>query len=520
VKGVFTNTDSLVNQLTKDQRLLERTDDNVAISIYNQSTSHTTLLIVEQQKNTQNAKFLYFQMFIEVLLNRLPYANEKSKQELIEIWKQKHSEDSKGFQEFQRDYRSEKAIYWYTRPTFLCETINAVLRGNDIDILLAMRSFVIDLYEQLTELHRKQFGNIQSSIFRVYRGQSLPISDLDLIRNSIGGFISFNSFLSTSIDIDLALGFAAASKTAADLTHCLLQIDIDPRITSIAFASIKDESYYEDENEVLINLGSIYRVEIVEYDQLRELWIITITLTDLDNYDLKGLLEHMKKSVGKGITALAWLMYNQGDQQRSMKYYQAALNDSTASDMDRALCNRGLGLIAGEKKEFDKQILYRTNERELFKKLGPLEYFIDIGQAQTAIGEAYVFKREFEKAFNYLLASLLLLPVNDFGRANVFMVIANLYDEKGEFELALQFYMEVLKIYRQHLDENDFNFGRLYSDIGLTYGKVRDFQSQLKYYHKAREIFLKSSHPDHQQIANMDDNIQRAIIQQKFFETC
>ncbi|CAF0774696.1 unnamed protein product [Adineta steineri] len=520
VKGVFTNTDSLVNQLTNDQRLLERTDDNVAISIYNQSTSHTTSPIVERQRTTQNAKFLYFQMLIEVLLNRLPYDNEKSKQELIEIWKQKHSDGSILFQEFQRDYRSEKTIYWYTRGGFLSETINAVLRDNDIDILLAMRSFIIDLYKRLTELHRKQFGDKQSSIFRVYRGQSLPISELDLIRNSIGGFISINNFLSTSTDIDVALGFAAASKIADDLTHCLLQIDIDPRVASTAFASIKDESYYKRENEVLINLGSICRVETVEYDQQRELSLITVTLSDLDNYALKGLLEQEKKSIGKSITSLPWLLYRQGDYPRSTKYYQAALNDSTASDMDRALCNRGLGLIAGEKKEFDKQIHYRTNERDLFKKLNPLGYMTDIGQAQTAIGEAYVFKREFEKALGYLQKSLVLLLDNHFGRANTFKVIANLYDEKGEYRLALQSYMKALDIYQQHLDENDFNFARLYSDIGLTYGKVRDFQSQLKYYHKAREIFLKSSHPDHQQIATIDDNIQRAIEQQQLFETC
>ncbi|UJR18835.1 hypothetical protein I4U23_021963 [Adineta vaga] len=381
-----------------------------------------------------------------------------------------------------------------------------------------MRSFIIDLYEQLYKLHQTQFSRKQNSIIRVYRGQSLSISYLKLIRNNINGFISLNSFLSTSTDIDFAIGFAAAGEIADNLTHCLLQISIDPHMTNAAFAVIKDLSCHSDENELLINLGSICRIDDVEYDQDQELWKITLTLCDLDSYELKDLLVDMRKSAGNGASCLGWLMYKKGDFPRSIKYYQAAINDLTTSDLDRALCNRGLALISGEMKQFDKQIMYQTNARELFKQLSPIEYMIDIAQAQTIIGEAYVFKKEFEKAFHYLLASLFLLPTDHFGRANVFMTMANLYDERFEFKTALDFYNLALNIYHQHLNENDISFARLYSNIGVTYGRIGDSTKQLKYYHKARDIFNRASHPDHQQIAIIDDNIKRAKSQQTLMQ--
>jgi tetratricopeptide (TPR) repeat protein len=143
---------------------------------------------------------------------------------------------------------------------------------------------------------------------------------------------------------------------------------------------------------------------------------------------------------------------------------------------------------------------------------------IDIAQAQTGIGEAYVFKKEFGKALNYLLDSLFRFPINHLGRANVFITMANLYDEIFEFKLALCFYKQVLNIYRQHLNENDLDFARLYSNMGVTYGRADNSELQLEYYGKAREIFLKASHPDHQQIATIDDNIVRAKEQQKLVQ--
>ncbi|CAF1628427.1 unnamed protein product [Didymodactylos carnosus] len=154
---------------------------------------------VNDQRTSRNAKFLYFQVLIEVLLKKLLYDDVKAKQELIKVWKQKYCANNRILYEFERDYHSEKAVYCYTRPTSLCETMNKALRGNDIDILLAMRSFIIDLYRQQID-----DGNF-TSIFRIYRGSVLCVSELDLIRNSIGAFVSFNDLMSISMDIGVMM---------------------------------------------------------------------------------------------------------------------------------------------------------------------------------------------------------------------------------------------------------------------------------------------------------------------------
>jgi hypothetical protein len=49
--------------------------------------------------------------------------------------------------EFEMDYSSENALWWYSRDSFLYGMLNKALRTQDIDTLFLFRFFIRDIYE-------------------------------------------------------------------------------------------------------------------------------------------------------------------------------------------------------------------------------------------------------------------------------------------------------------------------------------------------------------------------------------
>ena len=127
---------------------------------------------------------------------------ESDKQELISLFKKTYQddEDKNVIDEFENDYSSDNALWWYTRDSFLYKMLNKALRIQDIGTLFLFRFFIRDIYEQLKE-------NQCSLPVRVYRGQILSIDEVNNLQKSIDDFISINSFFSTSTDRDKALSF-------------------------------------------------------------------------------------------------------------------------------------------------------------------------------------------------------------------------------------------------------------------------------------------------------------------------
>jgi hypothetical protein len=93
------------------------------------------------------------------------------------------------------------------------------------------------------------------SLTRLYRGQLMSNEELQTLKDSVGSLISVNSFVSTSINRQLALSFLESSPISDDLQGVLLEIDADPPLNGIKpFANITSFSYFPGEDEVLMML--------------------------------------------------------------------------------------------------------------------------------------------------------------------------------------------------------------------------------------------------------------------------
>jgi hypothetical protein len=65
--------------------------------------------------------------------------------------------------------------------------LNKAIRVQNIDVLFLFRFFIVDIQEQLN-IHRC------SSPIRLYRGQVMSKEEVEMLKNLIDQFVSFNQY--------------------------------------------------------------------------------------------------------------------------------------------------------------------------------------------------------------------------------------------------------------------------------------------------------------------------------------
>jgi hypothetical protein len=115
--------------------------------------------------------------------------------------------------------------------------LNKALRTMHVDLIIKMGFFVPALHNHIAALHSEQYdGHYDQGAFIVYRGQGLSQTDFDQLMKTNGGLMSFNNFLSASLDRAVSLTFADRNQCDPDLIGVLFEITINPSIFSTRFA--------------------------------------------------------------------------------------------------------------------------------------------------------------------------------------------------------------------------------------------------------------------------------------------
>ncbi|CAF3948275.1 unnamed protein product [Rotaria sp. Silwood2] len=201
VNGVFIERAKLVAKISKYQVGRNKVEDGASISVITSGS---------QSLQVRNAIFMWFQLFIEVLLRMHHKSNDRK--ELLDICKKSYKgnqQEMKIIDEFEKNYKSENAIWWYTRESCFYRMMNKALRAQDFDMLFALRFFITDIAKQIKNEHDKFIRTSENrNKIRVYRGQLIGNDEFELMKNSIGEFVSMNSFFSTSRNRPTALDFS------------------------------------------------------------------------------------------------------------------------------------------------------------------------------------------------------------------------------------------------------------------------------------------------------------------------
>ncbi|CAF1686918.1 unnamed protein product, partial [Adineta ricciae] len=273
--------------------------------------------------------------------------------------------------EFEHNYSPDNAIWWYTRESFLFRLLNKALRVQNIDLLFLFRFFILDIRQQLV-----QYQCLSS--MHIYRGQLMSNEELQILKNSIGQLVSMNSFLSASTNRDVALFYLSDFIPTDDLQKVLLDIDADPLLVdNIPFANIMPHSYFPSEEEVLIMLGSIFRLIDIYYDE-NQVYNVRLTLCSNNDSSVQTIIENIREESeknNKGMTNLlsfGSVLRTMGKFCEAKRYYHRLLNELSYDHEYIADCYYGLGKVANEQGDYDSGLRWHHESLETkIRTLGP-----------------------------------------------------------------------------------------------------------------------------------------------------
>ena len=105
----------------------------------------------------------------------------------------------------------------------------------------------------------------------LYRGQRIAPKELTELKRCVGGLVSMNTFMSTSTQEDVAMSFLDLEGADTSLENVIFQyvIDVDLPFADLPpMANISRHGSIPDEEEVLLSIGTVARIESIIPDEI------------------------------------------------------------------------------------------------------------------------------------------------------------------------------------------------------------------------------------------------------------
>jgi tetratricopeptide (TPR) repeat protein len=507
VKGVFTDITPIYEAIKQATQL---SDQNMVSISFVKKIDETS----KQNLDQLDQSFMYTQILKEILLT-IDFEQEHIDEFLTYCREQFASNSTRlrNVDKLQEEYRLQQPIWWYTSDGFLYSMLNRALRVMEVDLIIKMGFFVRDLHNHIAALHSEQYNGLNRlDSFTLYRGQGLSPIDFDQLMETKGGLMSFNNFLSTSRDRTVSFAFADSNASDPDLIGILFEITVNPSIPSTPFANISDVSYFKLEEEILISMHSVFRIEQVkQLDGNHRLWQVDLTLTSDNDPQLHELTKRIQEETrgSKGWHQLGQLMVQLGQFNQAEELYEILLKQTT-DEGEKAHLYHMLGMIKNHQGEYGKANQFYEKSTKINQKiLSPTDP--DLTASYNNIGLVYNSVGEYSKALWYYEKDLEIRqksrPPNHPSLATSYNSIGGVYRDMGEYSKALSYHEKALEIQQKTLPPNHPCLAASYNNIGLVYRDMGEYSKALTYYEKDLEISQKTLPPNHPDLANSYNNI-------------
>ncbi|CAF1586542.1 unnamed protein product, partial [Rotaria magnacalcarata] len=414
----------------------------------------------------------------------------------------------------QSTYHQKSPVWWYSKSMFLHSMLNRALRLLDMKTMIKLGFFIRSLHLQREQLHQEQSANFQQA-FTVYRGQGLSQQDFQNLCNSKDGLLSFNNFLSTSKEKEVAMNFVEnLPHESTDNLGVIFIMTIDPSKISTSntpFVMIDEHSAVPGEKEILFTMHTVFRVvEIKQTAKNNRLWEVQLIITDDTDPQLSTLTNRIKEEIdGTGWDRMGQLMFKVGHFDQAEELYQELLRNAS-TDSDRAHIYHMLGMLKNDQGKYPEAVKFYEKSLEIHRKTLP-EDDASLASTYSNIGAVYYKMREYSKALEYYEKSLKIreisLPPTHPDSAISYNNIGLVYSMMGEYSTALEFYEKSLEIREISLPPNHPDLAISYNNIGLVYSMMGEYSKALEYYENANKINLQSLPPNHPHIASDYNNI-------------
>ncbi|CAF2991378.1 unnamed protein product [Rotaria sp. Silwood2] len=495
--GTYSRIEDICHSLKQDIRRYETEQSSISILSSDRIPNHDI--------NELDQSYMYSQLLKEAILE-IEFDDEARKR--FADFCCFHYSDNKckvdAIRQFENDYERHSPIWWYTKELFIYSMLNQALRTQYSEIVIRMGFFMQDLHRQIEDLHAKIPKDEYPRI--VYRGQGVSDEDFDKLKNTNGGLISFNNFLSTSLDPTVARAYAESSKGNLATQSILFRIELDPLIASAPFVELKNIGYYQEEKEILFSMHAVFRVGcICQIDD--RLWEVQLTSTSSTDEKLVALTNYIRNELQQSIgwNKLGHLMIKIGKFNQAREIYHQLFHLISNKDWKgRALIYSYFGLIHKEKGENNKALSFYNRSIQIFEK-----YFFHDYQNRAInygnIGEVYRNMGKYPDSLSYYQKALelqnLFLPYDHPYRGIIYNDIALVYSQLGDEINALSYFQQTLQNQEKCLPSNHPHVSITYSNIGQLYQLKGEYPVALSFYQKALENEEKSLPSDHPCVA-------------------
>ncbi|CAF1267984.1 unnamed protein product [Adineta steineri] len=508
IKGIFADTQSICEALKRTVHKCDRNTISMSFVPINVDTTTKSLDQLDQS-------FMYTQILKEILLN-IDFQREHFETFITYCREQfaGNSAQLRHVDTLENEYRRRTPIWWYTQQCFLFSMLNRALRVVDIDLIIKLGFFLSDLHQHITRLHSEQCGE-QSHFdtFTVYRGQGLSQTDFNQLVKTQGGLLSFNNFLSTSLDRTVSLAFAESNQNDPYLIGILFQITVNSSISLTPFANVHDIGNYQEEEEILFSMHSIFRIgQIKQIDGNDRLWQVELTLTGDHDPQLQLLTEQIRVETSPheiGWKRLGQLLIKLGQFDKAQQVYDVLLVQ-TSDHREKANIYQHLGTVKIGLGEYVEAIRYAEKSLEINQKSLPPDH-IDLATSYYIIGLVHYKMSEYSKALSFHEKALeirqKILSPNHTDLAASNEHIGNVYYRIGKYSQALSYYEKALEVQKKTLPPNHPDLATSYHNIGSMYYCMGAYSKALSYYEKALEIRQKTLPPNHPDLATSYNHI-------------
>ncbi|CAF3639387.1 unnamed protein product [Adineta steineri] len=462
----------------------------------------------------ESASFLWFQLLTDVL--KTITASDTKNQGIEEMLKhcqcyyRTNRVELTNIEDFRKTYKPEDAIIWYSKQSFVYRSVNKALRTEDIDALYTFRVYITHLRSRIAYQHnqlRRTCRDAKSNIIRLYRGLKMTNGEISQMIDNIGGLISMNGFFSTSRDIEQAVRFATKPSSRNNVFGVLLEIDGDINLDKMIFADIAQFSTYPEEQEVLFDLSTVFKIVHTELDKTRNLWVIQLSGVEKSSYIVNEYIKSVAKESEETNSTLLFgrLMCDMGEYTKSESYLKRILSNLPDTHNDIPNIYFHLGRVCYLRGDYKPALQYYEHALVLQKnEIKPKEESMDIARTLHNIGNIYLDQKQTEKALDYyeralaMKRSSLINNQDHPSIATTLTAIGTIYRKRGNLTKALALYQQSYQMKKLALPIDHPSIADSLNNLGIIYEELDDYEQALDCYKKSlkmKQKVLPGTHP-------------------------
>ncbi|CAF1316569.1 unnamed protein product [Didymodactylos carnosus] len=521
VCGVFTDKQELLAKLNKDIYKYTRSHEQMISTLWTTSENSTRSLTDEK------VIFMWFQILTEILL-RTPQLST-AQDEMLNVCRQNYvdnQEEQLNIKKFQQSFTPEKAVWWYTRNTFLYILLNKAFRTQNKDDIFSFRYFIVHLHNQLTQLNREYILSLTNkSALICYRGQKMSSTELERLKKNINDPISMNSFLSTTTKYDVAKEFALRGITP-NMEPVLFCMHIDLTVPiSTPFANISSFSAYKTEEEILFSMGALFRLDSVKQED--NLWCIHLTMSKskLDP-QLKLLFDYTKQEIGSTRTTFSTygkFLAFMSEFDSSIRYFNQLLAQLPDDHCDLPTIYNDLAYAYRESHQYDKALEWYNKaiqRREQQKAFMPTDdHNLDLAQSYSDVGWLHMNLGNHAQALDChnkaLAIRLKILGQNHPDIAMSYNCLGCVQTYMADYDKAYTNLMLALNIRKETMPDKHPFVAMSYSSLGSYYIVHNKKREALENFQRALEIYQFSVPPSHHILKSAQKAVDRLTDKMK-----